>query len=490
MVTTVNNVELSVWHQNQPGDPDDPPDTVIEGEDLNSVEISGRAEDVLDEASIEAKLPLNEEYDLRVGDRVQFDADILVGVGYGVSYGTNYGGGFTVSWTGRIKPTGRSRSHCGRVDSTLETDATDFVGNILQDRKVTGSWVNDDVGKIIRDIINQNASEVDGSNIPDLGVSTDQFAQQADAWDMIVGLAAKADCLLYQDGRELHVEPIDNLEYAFSLEPQDWLYPWSTDTDDNVKNIIRVDSGVARREEQSQETQDSFDRVTESSRLTYRLRARKSEIHSVDLYVSSVSDESLEVRLQADEGGSPVAIDDTDSDIESTSWDADNLPGEGWQSFFFPNHTLPDRDPWLIIQTDGPNGHDIGVNTDGDPTFRSYYPHPLTYEVSSTESIDEFGARELSIERENLETVTAVQDAAQSELARRAWPSKTIEFAANSIRAHALEPGQIIEVDRPDVDAVGEFIVVEVSHSYNADDIKLETQITAKWRKGVLEPQN
>jgi hypothetical protein len=474
MVVTVQDVALKVWHQNVSADYDREPDTEIPSGNIRTVSIDERAENVNDEVSLTVDTPQPGEYDLRMGDRVQFEAEISSGL--------------EVEWTGRIKSTDYSRGTAGNVDATLEADATDFVGAILSDRQITGSWVGEDVGQIIRDIVTQKASELDASEVPDLDEETDQFWQQKNCWDAVVGLAAKADCLLYQSGRSLYVEPIGELPFQFELEYSDYSLPWDTQTLDEPKNVVRVDSGESRQLEESQEDQDSYQRVTEDSRLTHRLRARKSEIHSIELYVRRVSDEDLSVRLQADEDGEPVEIDNTDSDIESTSWDADNLPSDGWQAFFLPAHTLPDRDPWLIIQSDGDEGHDVAVNTDGAPAFRSYYPHPLAYEVSSNDSIDEYGPREIAIERDNLETISSVQDAAQSELARRGWPNKTIEFPARSPRAHALEPGDIIDVDNPSEDAEGEFIVIEVSREFDATDVKLETHITAKWRRGILDP--
>lgn len=505
---TVADAELRVWHEETPDN--DEPDAVVDGPQLDQVSIAERADDVRDEVEIAADYPpldvvggygdsygnsyggtLEESYDLRVGDRVEFVAGVRDGPGYGEGYGVSYGTGLReIAWTGRIQPTDRSRDGPQRPSGSVSASATDYVGAILSNRRITGSWVGEDVGAVIRDIVDRATTEIDASNVPDVGVTTDEFFQARDCWDAVVTLAAKGDVLLTQQGRALHVEPVGGLPFAFDVTDDDHTLPWTTNTDDDIHNVVRVDSGVSRRQEQAQEIQDSWDRVTETNRLTHRLRARKSDIHSVDLYVSAVSDEGLRLRLQADEGGAPVAIGDEDSDIISHQWGGDNIPAEGWQTWFFADHVLPDRDPWLIVETDGSEGHDIGVNVDGVPTFRSYYSHPLTYEVAAADSVETFGSREISIERDNLETVTAVRDAARAELARRAWPTKTIEFAADSPRAHLLEPGDVIGVDKPDENAVGDFIVTEVSRDFDASRIKIHTDVTATWRKGVLAPLN
>lgn len=474
---TVTDASLEVWHANTPDD--DTPDRTLNGGALDAVSIDERAQDVMDESAIdidEAGVDVPDA--LRVGDRARFNVTV------------HEGGSTTrqIQWTGRIKPVTNARDDV--APGTLAADAADYVGSIIADRTITGAYVGEDVGAIIRDIVENKASEVDASGVPDLGITTDEFFDSTDAWDAIVALAARGDALIRQDGTQLLIDPIDSLPFAFALEPSDYTLPWETKTDDDIKNVVRVDAGTNRKEEESQLTQTAYERVTESSRLTHRLRARKSEIHSVDLWTRQVSsNEDLIVRLQADEGGAPVDINDEDSDIESASWDADNVRNEDFTAVFFPSHDLPDRDPWMIIETGGSEGHDIGIDdSTGEPTYTSFYPHPLTYEATDTESIAEYGQREISVDRDNLETITAAQDAVDQELARRAWPRKTIKFEANSPRAHALAPGDRIDVDNPSEDAVGEFIVMETSHTFDATTVQLDTTITASWRKGILAP--
>lgn len=474
---TVTDALLDVWHQNTP--PSDAPDRTLDGVTLDSVSIDSRAQDVMDEATIDiSKTGVAVPDVCRVGDRVQFNATL------------HERGGSTrqIQWMGRIKPVTNQRRNVN--PGMIATDATDFCGSILSSRMITGAYVNKDVGAIIRDIISKKASEVDGSGVADLGVSTDEFFDATDSWDAIVALAARGDALIRQDGTQLLIDPIENLPFAFDLAPEDYLLPWETKTVDDIKNVVRVDAGTNRKEEASQETQTAYERVTESSRITHQLRARKSEIHSVDLWTRQVSsDDDLNVRLQADEGGSPVAINDEDSDIENAQWSGSDVSTDDWTAVFFPTHTLPDRDPWMIIEAGGSEGHDIGIDDNtGEPTYRSFYPHPLTYEATDTESIAEYGSREISVDRDNLETIQAAQDAVDQELARRAWPKKTIKFEAVSPRAHALEPGDRIGVDNPSEDAVGEFVVLESSHTFDGGTIQLDTSITASWRKGILAP--
>lgn len=481
-------------------DSDTPDATITE---INSVKIDARVDDWMDEASIScwhpssglairtesgaySTSPYGEmydgedtlEYDLSVGDMIVFNVEVIDGNDQ-LS---------TISWTGRVQPTEHKRDQLGRADASLDASATDYVGDILSDRKVTRTWINKDVGKVIRDVVQRKANEVDASNVPDLGVTTDVFFDQRDCWDGVMTLANRADSIVYAVGNQLHVQPISGLSLDFKLTREDYALPWSTHTSDDLKNVVRVDSGVTRQEEDAQETQTGWHRVTASDRLLVQLTARKSTIHSIDLYVDQVADnEDLRIRLQADDGGTPIEVGNTESDIDMSEWGADELPTQGWHTFFFSDHKLPDRNPWLIIESEGDTGHDVGINDTGVPTYVSYYPHPVNFEVSSQDSIEQFGgARETSLQKQNLATLTAARDAARGELAKRAFPPKTVAFSAESPRAHLLEPGDMFTVDEKQEDAVGEFVATEVSRTYDADRTTLDTQITATWRKGVL----
>lgn len=489
---TVVDARLEVWHQNSDRSnlgavsAEDSPDDVIPVEDLEAVSISSRAGDVNDEVQIDVS---RGAHDLRVGDRVEFTATIAAysGAAYGEDYGKGYGGNLRyVDWTGRVQPTNEKIEDVQH--GQISVDATDWPGGVLGERKVTAAWVDEDVGAIIRDIVRRTASEVDASGVPDLGVTTDQFMQSRDAWDAVVGLAAKGDVLVTQTGNRLEVTPIPSLDSEFVLDPRDYLLPFDTQTEDRIKNVVRVDSGVSRQLETDHGDVSGVERVTDTTRLTHRLRARKSEIHSVELYVERDpdSEDPLKIRLQADEAGAPVAVDDQNSDIVSASWEAENLPAEGWKTFFFPDHTLPDRDPWAIVEAGGEVGHDVGVHDPGDFAYRSYYPHPLNFEVTDTESIDEYGVREIAVEKDNLETISATRDAAYAELARRAWPQKTISFDALSPRVHTLEVGDVFTIENPDLATPGEYIVMELSRTFDASTVTLTTTVTATWRKGVL----
>lgn len=465
----------------------------VDPRDIAYVDIQARARDRMDEA--EFVLHDNhgryagEDY-IDQGDRVEVEIPLTEGSVYGDGFYSRgrYGAQRPITWVGRVLNDDRNQPQPGISELTFS--ATDYVGDILSDRTVTNAYVDDDVGEIVRDMVERQASEVDADRVPDFDITTDVSYSSADLWDVVNQLAARADALPRHDGTDLIFDPLDNLDHTFELGQHDYFLPWTTSTDVDIKNTVRVDSGKSRAEEHDQSDVDDFVEVSEDQREITRLRARKAEVHSVELFVRrGDGDNDLSVRLQSDEGGEPVAIDDYDSDLTDARWQADNLPADGPQSFFFDEHTLPDRDPWLIIEGGGEEPHEVGVTAGGDIAYTSYYPHQINFEVTSQASEERYGTRDIQIERDNLETLVATRDAARAELAKRAWPTKTIEFEAQSSRAHALRPGETVTVDKPDEDAVGDFVVTENETVFDGEGINMHSYITAEWRRGILDPE-
>lgn len=492
MTIAISNARLEVYqgHDNAPN-VDDDPDFTIPGSDIESVNITARTNELMDNVNVSLHNPddrYTQQYQLKQADRIEFYApvDDTVEYGGGLHGGVSWGGQYHISWTGRIVDISGERGESQQ--SYLDIKARDYPADILSNRKITNSYINRDVGWIIRDVLRRKAPEIDRSKIPDYGLKTDVKYSSADSWQVILDLSARVDAVVVSKGQTIRVDPIQGLPYRFELQDNDIYLPLDTDTDDDIKNVVRIDSGKHKKLEDAQESVATFKRVDETNRDTHRLRARKSAIHSIDLYIRKQSEDRMKVRLQSDEGGAPIAPDDDDSDLASASWDAEELPDEGWVSFFFDEHTLADRDPWIIIES-GKVGHDHGHNAAGALAFRSYYPHPLNFEVTDTQSIQEYGMREIRIERENLKTLTAVRDAALAELARRAWPSKAVEFEARTQRAHHLRPGDRIDINRPVDNISGEHIVTDIDRTWSSGRMVLETNVTAEWRKGVLAPR-
>lgn len=435
---------------------------------------------------------------IRIGDRIQFTVSLGNIDDYGDEYGpgSDYGGRpVPIPWTGVVEPVENERKSI--AIGTLSLDATDFAGGILSYRTITDHYRAQDAGAIIRDICERKAPEVDISQIGDLGITTDKSYSAKDCWEAVKELAALADAVPRHEGRRLRIDPVDALPFAFEIQPRDLFLPIKTkQTPDQLHNVVRVESGRTQFTEIERDTFSSWTRVTDTSRETFQARARKRRLARIDVYVRTdgTSDDAIRVRLQADEGGTPVNISDEDSDIiRPASKDDDELPDDGtedWVSFHLEEHTLPDRDPWVIVEADGADGHEIGLQSDGAMMVRTAYGAPRNFEVRNGQSITRFRPRQKQIERDNLDTLSATRDAASMELRRRSWPRQTISFEARSHRAHALKPGDLIDIWRGQDGAYGRYVVVERALSIgDQSKTQLRTEITAMRRDGLLARQ-
>lgn len=517
----LTSAELHIFH---PGNRTvDDPDRTISATtgDIKSFEVSHRLGEVLAEASVSlhnhdgtytatgrgrafgegdfgsgpfgGTLEESREGAIRIGDRVRIDFELGASGVYGDEYGSTEYGSAPVppSWTGVVEPIETTRKTAGTAD--LSFDATDFAGGILSYRTITDHYDNRDVGYIVRDICSRKAPEIDTDPINDFGVTTDISYSAKNCWEAVKELAALADAVPRHSGRELHIDAVGNLPFAFEVGARDILLPLkSKQTPDQLHNIVRVEAGRAQFLEVDRNTFDSWTRVTDSSRETIQVRARKARIERVEVYVQTdgTAENGIKVRLQADEGGAPVAPSDPDSDImRGVSKDVEELPDtEGWVAFQLEDHILPDRGPWILIEGEGATGHDIGLQSDGDPMLKTTYSAPRNYEVNNNESIRKYRARQKQIERDNLTTLGATRDAAEMELRRRSWPRETISFGARSRRAHALKPGDLIDIWRSRDGAYGRYVVVErdISVDVSSNPVNLKTELTAMSRDGLL----
>jgi hypothetical protein len=142
----------------------------------------------------------------------------------------------------------------------------------------------------------------------------------------------------------------------------------------------------------------------------------------------------------------------------------------------FPSHTLaPNENPFLIVETTGTQGHDVGTDGNGNLTFRSFFSFPVLTRSSDNQSVSEFRRRDRRIEDESLSSFTSVQDKSQSLLRRRAQPEVTVQAEAGEIKAHNLDPGEGVTLtDFGPVNVSGDFLVRERSTSFVGRDLRTE----------------
>ncbi|WP_436933700.1 hypothetical protein [Halovenus marina] len=471
MTRTVTDVELRAYKPQE-----NTAFATISNTGIQSVDISERAQGEIDQGSITID-NTDGTYDdlgLTTGDRLEFDV-ALAG-----------GGGLSRRWTAIAKPPTYTLEGARRRQ--IEIPARDFVFatlswrqayNDFEDRQIAGSDT-----AILDRLLVTDAPEIDRSQIATVAQTTDLFLNGRDLRSVIVeDLAPIADAVVAQDGTSLVFEPLSEISVKHPLTPGDFRNEISiSGSDDDLITLVRVDGGTDYAVDDEQTTQSTTTRVTETDRLTTRINTRKSEVDRVEVYTQrdSGSSDKLVVRLQADDGGAPIAINDRTSDIATKELASDFLDSDGLTTFILPDHTLPpDENPWLIVEATGSTGHDVGTDGSGNMTYTASYPYPLLTRARDSGAADEYRRRDERITDDSLGTFQAVQDKATSRLRHATRPAWQISGEAESLRAHRLTPGDVVDTTATDWQGApvdGAYIVTERATSYDA--ARLTTDLT------------
>jgi len=345
-------------------------------------------------------------------------------------------------------------------------------------RTVFTEFEDTQVDTIIKSVVNDAAPEV-ALNVGSLTTTTDYTARGDTALQTLKTLLTVGDAVAYNDDQTLVVEPVEAITAGTSLDrASDIGVPEVSGADDQLVNEVRVEGGQGAAIDNQQPTQSTTTTVTSTSRLTTQINTRKSEVTRVDVYTKLTgSGEDITVRLQKDNNGSPIAINDLQSDIARRKLAPQFIDDGGLTAFLLPEHTLPEPRPHLIIESSGSSGQKIGTDGNGVPRYDAYFPFPLIVRASRRQSIDEYRRRETRIRDESLSSLAEAQARAEAEIDRHATPRRQFTARADSVAAHSLRPGDGVSVDWPDLGLSGALVVKQVQDRY--EGVQLETDLQA-----------
>lgn len=476
MSRKVVNAEIEVYKS---GNTTDTPDFVIQN-DVEDASIETRAKDLMDVGNF----TINNTYEqyginsnhITLGDKLKFRVRMK---------GEN---SMSVRWTAFADtPTYETD---GPNRKTIDLSGNDWVFRVLENRTLFASYqsrpISEDTTGIMQEVLNARAPNIDRSRIQPIDKQTDLNANGNVLLDTIHELTQIGDAVMASDDESLVITQLERLLddqdglKQFDLKPSDHAGKFDVQKDpDGITNSIRVQGGRAFSLENSQTNQSSTTTVTDSTRLTQQISTRKSEIDRVEIYTSGDNNgDPLQVRIQADDGGAPTAPGDRNSDIARKRLDPEFLANGGYTTFILPRHSLHVSNPWIIVDSDGSTGQPVGVDSNGNLTYKQYYPYPVVVEQQNGSSINEYGRHEDIHQDESIRTNQAARDVAQRILTRDAKPNTTIQFTAESLRAHNLSTLDVIGVDYPESGAVGDFIVTKRKDTYNGTN--MVTTITAQ----------
>lgn len=487
MTLYIEDAELNGYH---PGSTE--PDYSIPSEHIYSFDVEKKVGDIKDTG----KLAIDNDKDrytnlIGHGDRFDitiFGEDIAGEPGFGVGgFGVGPFGGSedTNAWTGLVRD--YDLTYEGASDCTLKIDAEDFVFSVMSFRKVYNEWRDRQIvgsNGIVNEVLEDHCPEIDTSLLPNRSDTTSIGVFGDSVMTLVGELALRLPAVVYSLGEHIRFEHPDSLSPRFDLETKDYGTPTIGSQDENVKSLVRVRGGKAPQIDDEQTIQDGSVTVTDSDFATQRIDTRKSYVNQIDLYtIADRTGEDIIVRLQKDvgDGSGPIAPDDDTSDISSRRLTADVLDDDGYTLFLMPadeENILPEPNPWMIVQTDGSEGQDIGIDTaTGNLAYRAFYPYPIVIEQEDGSSSDRFRLREGEVSNKSISTFDQARDKARSYLSDHGQPTKTMKFNADSVRMHTHNVGNSVQVEEPA--AEGAFVAVEKKDHYEGNQLTTDFSLQA-----------
>lgn len=466
----------------KPGNDSDISDYEIPGDDIYSFDVEQKVGGLKDTG----KLAID-NYQDQYSEVIDHDDRIVVSVfgpdiaglstfgGGGFGSNTFGGSGDSIVWTGLVRS--YERSYLGASQSNLTADAEDFVSAIMGYRRVYNSFRDRQIvgsNGIVNEILQDNCPEIDRSLLPDRPETTSMTVFGEYVLDVIAELASRLPAVMATTGTSLRFDHPSTLSPQFTLETADIGVPTLGSQDENVRNSVRVRGGTAPALDDEQLTQDGTTTVTDSSFATQRIDTRKSYVEEIDLYtVADRTGEDIIIRLQKDDGGAPIEPTNEESDVAKTRLSAEFLDDNGFTLFDMPTETeniLPEPRPWMIVQTDGSNGQDIGIDTaTGNLAYKSYYPYPVVLERQLPDS--PYRERDGEVVKRSLATFPEVRDRANSFLNANGAPTETMKMDAESVRMHTHDIGESVQVDDDETGVQGAFVAMEKKDHYEENQL-------------------
>lgn len=457
-------------------------DYELDAADVAGFDIAERAQDLKDSASLTVQNNHGKySHTVGHGDRLELyisrDGDLPDDPAY-YDNPDHY-------WTGVVRPF--SIEGEGAAVYTLDATVEDFAFGVLSMRTVTNAFENrrivtgDSGGElgILDYILEQNAPEIDRSAFP-TGKTAETSIRMSGAnlLEAVVELANRLGVILYANHDRLEmVDPV-TVTPEFTAQPADY-GTWSVDfNDDQLHNDIQVLGGTNYRLDDEVDTVADHAELDGTTRLTRQVPTRKSQIDRVRIHTQRQTgvDNNLVVRLQADDGGQPIAPNDNDSDIARRVLSDEFISEDDWTEFLLPGHAFPpQQNPWLIVESEEEgSGHFVGVDTNGDLAYKTFYPYSVTVRVEEPDSMEDYRRREAFENYEAAETFADARDHGNAYADRYARPDVTLSLDADSERFHDLSPGAVVTFDIPNARADGDFVCVERTSSFYGATVESE----------------
>lgn len=469
------------------------PTLTIGSPDLERVTVSQEVQDASGKGTIRVN-NVDGKYsgEITRGDRIEFHAQLGTGGSSSVTLygdGTYGSGSYGIQdgdmrrWTGLAKIP--RYSFAGPGTREINIDAQPFAFGVMGSlgRKVDNAFRGRSVSYIAKQILQDEASVLEPSGIADFDTVYDIEWDGRSLLKAMEELANVVDAALFARGKTVYMEPIDNVPILWEADHDDFEGGWDVDpVDDKIWNEIRIEGGVDNDVGDSQLNQSGYTTITQENRVQFQMNLTKSRTNQVDLWTNPTgSQEDYKVRIQEDIGGSPTAPGDSSKDLAAKTLSYQFIEDDGFTEFLLERTSLPDPNPWVIVETSGSSGQEIGVDSNGNEAYRGYYHYPIITQESNDDSIDEYRRSEHRVERKSITTAEAASTLVESLLAHHNKPRKEFSTNAGSLRAHRLRPADAIRLDFPKDTAVGGYILTTRQDTYAPDGTKNQLETTLRF---------
>jgi hypothetical protein len=361
------------------------------------------------------------------------------------------------------------RAGVGAGPTEVSVTWESWLWSTLADRRFSGAIRDEPLSDAIQRVLDAVAPDVAlAYNLVEDPVVSNSF-DATPASTAIDSLVADRG-VLAGGNQTLRVEPVNPDKGPASLDGSDLRMPSRRETDsEGLYSRVRIDGGdlAVPQPRAIEPVVDEYRAVPLDDVVQTQLPIAVSELDGIELATRhSNPDGTLVVRLQADEGGEPTAPDNPDQDIAQRRLDSNFVSPDGTTRFEFPEHTIPDRDPWLLIGhetgADNPGDFEVGGAVD-DGSFRPATPtvdarKPLVLVAENDDA--PFGERHTRIREESIASFDEANARAQRELNRHDSPETEVNAGAGSDTAHNLELLDAPELDLPSVGQTGERLFV------------------------------
>lgn len=353
----------------------------------------------------------------------------------------------------------------GSGTNVITITCIDFVYwtliNEVQDIDVTATKP----GQIIKDAIDAiSGAPIDTTNIDvSIGTATDYKKEGITILQLIEDLRENLNANFWSEVPNLaffktRASVNSNVTLTTSEIGGDFK---ATKDGSTILNDVTVNGSVEVSNFQSQETQTATATITSSTRKTVKLTvgAGVDEIPRADVFLDNsvqTGTENYIARLQQDNGAgtAPIAESDSTQDIASVLLPHAFAAAGGFATFLFPRHQLDavEREYWLIMETDGAVGEDVGTDGSGNLVYKVFAKTRIAATATDATSITAFGVRKHVVDDPSINTTTWAQSIADGFVAKWKDPFKTLKFTAIEDTPWDIELGEYATVTLANAD--------------------------------------